>query len=99
VELVEEGARLGCICVSVSYDKLDEFVHVGAVYEEQVLMRADYVLQCARLNLPVPEFQGFLTFIPAYNNVFIYIYIYNSLQSGRQRMEDQDRPKKKAICF
>jgi hypothetical protein len=55
--------------VSVTFDNVDDFMHIGAVYGEQCKLRSEYVLQCERLNLPVPEFEGLLRDLPAYNNV------------------------------
>ena len=54
--------------VSVTYDNMNEFLHIGAAQEEQRRMRAEFVVQCARLGLPKPEFKGFVSFMPAYNN-------------------------------
>ena len=55
--------------VSVKFDEVDNFLNIGAVYDEQCKMRYDYVMQCARLHLPVPEFKGLLRDVPAYNNI------------------------------
>ena len=52
----------------MTYDNIDEFLHIGAVYAEQVLLRPAYVVQCKTLKLPVPVFEGLLRDLPAYNN-------------------------------
>jgi hypothetical protein len=54
--------------VSVTYDNVDEFLHIGAVQKDQRRMRVEYADQCARLCLPPPVFQGLVSFMPAYNN-------------------------------
>ena len=46
--------------VSVTFDKDETFLHIGAVMEEQRILRSKLVLQCERLRLPVPEFKGLL---------------------------------------
>jgi hypothetical protein len=63
------GRREETSAVSVTYNNVDEFSHVGAAHQAQYRMRAEYVTQCARLRLPPPVFKGLVCFMPAYNNV------------------------------
>ena len=63
------GHREEASAVSVTYDKVDEFLNIGAALEEQRRISAEYVKQCARLGLPEPVFKGLVSFVPAFNNI------------------------------
>ena len=54
--------------VSITYNDVDEFLHIGAAQKAQHDLRAGYVIQCARLGLPSPVFKGLVCFMPAFNN-------------------------------
>ena len=63
------GAREKPSAVSITYDKEDVLLHIGAKRKEQRALRNAYVLQCQKLRIPVPTFKGLLRDLPAYNNV------------------------------
>ncbi len=66
------GAREPRSGVSVTFDETASFMHIGSTIDIQRKRRAAYAVQCSRLNLPAPEFDGLLRNVPAYNNVKVY---------------------------